>query len=195
MWRPEGSANSYRLTPRCLISVKKEHRLPCKVRLLSLKLGLDPGFHVGYQTDIQLRDFIGEGDVLTVVFRVVPNNNANAPLYFRQKWQVPAIPEDAKGAVTLEGNFIAGPGDYHVDWLIRDRRDRACSAYWRISVRLPAGKGQLFPILTPAPAISPASEVGLMRQPAQENAERGWKAAILIHVDSQRPGAGGTAAR
>jgi hypothetical protein len=115
----------------------------CKVRLLSPKLGFDLGFHVGYQTDIQLRDFIGEGDLRTVLFPVIPDNNVNAAVYFRQKWQVPVIPEDAKGVVTLEGNFIVGPGDYRVDWLIRDRRDRACSAYWRISARLPSLAGEI----------------------------------------------------
>jgi hypothetical protein len=43
---------------------------------------------------------------------------------------VPKIEDDAKGEAFLQGGFDLGEGNYHVDWLMRDRTERVCSSYW-----------------------------------------------------------------
>ena len=43
-------------------------------------------------------------------------------------------------AVSLEGAFTVGTGNYIVDWLMRDGLERVCSAHWKISIRLPAAE-------------------------------------------------------
>ena len=42
---------------------------------------------------------------------------------------MPSIEENAKGDAYLQGGFDLGEGKYHVDWLMRDRTERVCSAF------------------------------------------------------------------
>jgi hypothetical protein len=43
---------------------------------------------------------------------------------------VPLLEDDARGDATLTGTLDLGEGNYHVDWLMRDRAERVCSFYW-----------------------------------------------------------------
>jgi hypothetical protein len=43
---------------------------------------------------------------------------------------VPEVEDDAKGEATVSGAFDVGEGNYHVDWLLRDREERPCSSSW-----------------------------------------------------------------
>jgi hypothetical protein len=61
---------------------------------------------------------------------VEQQNRRDQPLYFVQRVRVPLIEEDAKGDAYLQGAFDVGEGQYHVDWLMRDRAERVCSSYW-----------------------------------------------------------------
>ena len=69
-------------------------------------------------------------NLLTILFRVLPAEHKDDPIYFVQRVRVPTIEEDAKGDAYLQGSFDLGQGDYHVDWLMRDRSERVCSSYW-----------------------------------------------------------------
>src|SRR4051794_11694974 len=80
--------------------------LPCEVKPVRPELGFDLGFHTGYQVSLRLRHLAGEGLVLTSIFRVIPENNADAVAYFQQKWTVPAIAPNAVGAAILDGSFV-----------------------------------------------------------------------------------------
>jgi hypothetical protein len=53
----------------------------------------------------------------------------------RAKHSVPPIEEDAKGEAYIGGEFTVGPGRYKVDWLMRDRLERVCSAHWEIEAK------------------------------------------------------------
>jgi hypothetical protein len=106
--------------------------LPCTFKPIAPKLGFDFSFHVGFQAFVPLRHLAGT-DRLTVIFRVTPENNPDAPVYFTQKWGVARPQDDAKGDVVVSGAFISGPGKYHVEWLMRDPHERFCSAHWQIS--------------------------------------------------------------
>jgi hypothetical protein len=59
--------------------------------------------------------------------------------------RVPAIDRNAAGDVFLHGAFELGPGTYHVDWLMRDRGDRVCSAHWEVTAVL-SPKDRLMPL-------------------------------------------------
>jgi hypothetical protein len=84
-----------------------------------------------------LRELSGSGETLTVVFRVYPRDNPMRATYFVQHFNVPAIEEDAKGDATLQGGVDLGEGNYHVDWLMRDRADHLCSSAWDVEAALP----------------------------------------------------------
>ena len=78
----------------------------------------------------------------------LPRPTRTSPL-FEQKWRLPPVPANAAGAAALDASFIVGEGDYQVDWLLRDKNERVCSAFWKISARVPIKDGQLVAGLRP----------------------------------------------
>jgi hypothetical protein len=104
--------------------------LQCTVSPNKPVLGFDLRFHAGYDVSIPLNDLSGGENQLTILFRVTPEARKDDPRYFIQRIHVPSIDEDAKGDATLSGMLDLGEGNYHVDWLVRDRSERVCSFYW-----------------------------------------------------------------
>jgi hypothetical protein len=104
--------------------------LPCSVTPSKPTIGFDLRFHAGYEVTIPLKEMAGGENMLSIIFRVEQQNHRDQPLYFVQRVRVPAIEEDAKGDAYLQGAFDVGEGQYHVDWLMRDRTERVCSSYW-----------------------------------------------------------------
>jgi hypothetical protein len=104
--------------------------LPCSVTPSKPTIGFDLRFHAGYEVTIPLKEMAGGENMLSIIFRVEQQNHRDQPLYFVQRVRVPSIEEDAKGDAYLQGAFDVGEGQYHVDWLMRDRTERVCSSYW-----------------------------------------------------------------
>jgi hypothetical protein len=104
--------------------------LPCTVVPVKPTLGFDLKFHAGYDVTIPLKELAGSENTLTMLFRVIPENHKDDPVYFVQRVHVPSIEDDARGDAYLSGEFDVGEGDYHIDWLMRDRAERVCSSYW-----------------------------------------------------------------
>jgi len=110
--------------------------LPCNVTPLKAVLGFDLRFHAGYGVTLPLREIAGNGDTLTMVFKVTSAENKQSPAFFSQKFNVPPLDEDSKGETYLEGTFDVGEGSYHVDWMMRDRMERVCSSDWDVTASL-----------------------------------------------------------
>ena len=53
--------------------------LPCTVTPVKPILGFDLRFHSGYEIALPLREVAGEGDLLTIVFRVTSNAAKDSP--------------------------------------------------------------------------------------------------------------------
>ena len=130
-----------------------EHRvdLPCEVTPDKSELAFDMRFHGTYRVTIPMRDLAGTGDQLRVLMRITPAAQPGNPVYMVDRFTVPAIEEEAPGEATLPGGFAMGPGHYTVDWLLRDRRERVCSAHWEVEAR--AGSGQQDLPLSLAPGV------------------------------------------
>lgn len=111
--------------------------LPCTVVQRKADLGFDLRFHAGYDVTVPLKELSGPGELLTIVFRVFPQDDPSHAAYFVQHFQVPPIEEEAKGEALLQGGMDVGEGKYHVDWLIRDRSERLCSSRWDVEAALP----------------------------------------------------------
>jgi len=112
--------------------------LPCTVTpAKTAQVGFDLRFHAGYDVSVPLKDLAGGENLLTILFRVLPDDHKDQPSYFVQRIRVPAIEEDSRGEATLQGFFDVGEGGYHVDWLMRDRSERVCSSYWNVEATLP----------------------------------------------------------
>jgi hypothetical protein len=133
---PEGTVNLIGNDAAILDAGETKKDLPCTVTSVKPVLGFDLRFHSGYDISIPLRELAGEGDVLTVVFRVTSAAAKDSPAYFAQRYTVPDIEADASGEASLGGGFDIGEGDYHVDWLMRDRIERVCASNWDITAAL-----------------------------------------------------------
>ncbi len=117
--------------------------LPCTVTPQKPVLGFDLRFHAGYEVNVPLKELAGNENKLTILFRVIPENHKDEPIYFAQRIHVPSIEDEASGDATLGGSFDLGEGKYHVDWLMRDRSERVCSFYWDSEATLPAKDKQI----------------------------------------------------
>jgi hypothetical protein len=132
--------------------------LPCTVIPLKPTLGFDLRFHAGYEVSIPLNDLSGGEDLLTMIFRVTPEAHKDGPIYFFQRLSVPPIGENAKGNAYLQGAFDVGAGNYHVDFLIRDRSERICAFFWDAEAELPPKDKQLALMLAPGTVLAAEQE-------------------------------------
>lgn len=123
--------------------------LPCTVVDAKPTLGFDLKFHTGYDVSIPLKELVGTENMLTILFRVIPGNHQDNPIYFEQRVRVPEIDADARGEAQLQGGFDVGEGSYHVDWLMRDRSERVCSGYWDVEASLPQRDKQMSLMIQP----------------------------------------------
>lgn len=110
--------------------------LTCTVLPIKPVLGFDLRFHSGYDLMIPLKELAGMENLLTVVFRVIPESQPESATYLIQKIRVPRIEEDAKGDAYLQGAFDLGEGRYKVEWLVRDRAERYCAQFWDVEAGL-----------------------------------------------------------
>ena len=127
---PNSHVNIFNTDMAVLEAGEVRKDLPCSVTPSKPTVGFDLRFHAGYEVTIPLKEMAGGANMLSIIFRVEPQNHRDQPLYFVQRVRVPAIEEDAKGDAYLQGAFDVGEGQYHVDWLMRDRAERVCSSYW-----------------------------------------------------------------
>jgi len=139
-----GSSGSPRLfgTDMAVLEAGEPRKdLPCTVNHEKAQLGFDLRFHAAYDVSVPLRELSGSENLLTILFRVTQLDAASkptgTPVYFSQKIRVPSVEEDAKGEASLMGGFDLGEGKYRIEWLIRDRTERVCSAYWDVEAALP----------------------------------------------------------
>lgn len=140
-----GASELHMMTSDLAVLEAQEVRkdLPCTVTPAKPYLGFDLRFHSGYDVDVPLKELAGAENRLTILFRVTPTDHKADPVYFSQHIHVPSIADDARGEATLGGEFDLGEGNYHVDWLMRDRSERVCSFYWDSEAVLPARDKQI----------------------------------------------------
>jgi hypothetical protein len=161
--------------------------LPCTVTPVKPILGFDLRFHSGYEIAVPLKEIAGEGDTLTIIFRVTSASAKDDPHYFSQKYAVPEIEADARGDAYLGGGFDVGEGDYHVDWMMRDRIERVCSSNWDVSAAL-ASKDQAVKLSIPPHAIDTADVEFFKEEPpvTRLNPEDAVRVKVLINFAPQQ---------
>jgi len=162
--------------------------LPCKARPIKPELGFDLGLHGGYEVSVPLAELAGAGNRLVAIFRVMPEGHPERAVYMSQKWTVPAIPPDAKGSAALEGSFVLGEGRYQVDWLMRDKDERYCSARWQVLAE-PRVKERPIDLRMAPGTVAPEPAENFYNEPAiPRDSQQSFKVAVLWHVTLQRPG-------
>jgi hypothetical protein len=161
--------------------------LPCSVTPVKPILGFDLRFHSGYDIALPLREIAGDGDLLTVIFRVTSASAKDSPYYFSQKYTVPDIDAEAKGDASLGGGFDIGEGDYHVDWMMRDRIERVCSSSWDITAAL-APRDQSMKLAIAPNVIDTSDQEFFKAEPpvTRLNTEDAFKVKVLINFAPQQ---------
>jgi hypothetical protein len=139
----EGPLNMFGTDMAILETQDVRKDLACTVTPSKATLGFDLRFHSGFDVAVPLKDLAGAENQLTILFRVTPQNHKDQPAYFVQHFHVPQLEENAKGDAMLTGTVDLGEGNYHVDWLMRNRSERVCSFYWDIDATLPARDRQI----------------------------------------------------
>jgi hypothetical protein len=160
--------------------------LPCTVTPVKPILGFDLRFHSGYEIAMPLHEIAGEGDTLTIIFRVTSSSGKDSPYYFSQKYSVPEIDEDARGDAYLGGGFDVGEGDYHIDWMMRDRIERVCSSSWDVTASL-TGKDQSVKLAIAPNAIDTSDQEFFKAEPpvTRVDASDAYKVKVLINFAPQ----------
>ena len=145
--------------------------LPCTVTPIKASLGFDLRFHAGYEVNVPLRELSGSENLLTMMFRVTPENHKDEPQYFTQKFSVPSIEDNARGDAYLQGSFEVGEGKYHVDWLMRDRTERVCANFWDAEASLAAKESQLALEIAPG-VVQPTERDSFREEPPVERQDK-----------------------
>jgi len=161
--------------------------LPCIVTQIKPVLGFDLRFHTGYDITLPLRELVGDGDQLTVVFKVTSDLAKDSPIYFSQRYNVPQIDGDAKGDAYLQGGFDIGAGNYHISWMMRDRQERVCSSNWDVKAEL-APKEQGIQLTLPANGIEASNREFFSEEPpvTRMNVSDPLRVKILIDFAPQQ---------
>jgi len=164
---PGGAVRLFSSDAAILESDEARKDLPCTVTPTKPSLGFDLKFHSGYEVSTPLQELAGNGNQLTMVFRVTPEGHPDEPVYFSQHVAVPAIDADEKGPAFLQGVFDVGEGKYHVDWMMRDRAERVCSFHWDAEASLP-GKDKQMALDIAATAVQPYDAEPFKQEPPVE---------------------------
>jgi len=139
MLQPEEAGHLVHPMPSDVVVLESDETrkdLPCTVTPRKPDLGFDLRFHSGYDVTLPLHELAGEGEILSIIFRVAPDEDRSHPAYFVQHFRVPPVDDDAKGDAVLDGTVDIGEGKYHVDWLMRDQSERICSTTWTTEAAL-----------------------------------------------------------
>lgn len=166
-------ANSVRInaTDLAVLEAKEVRKdLTCTVTPTKPELGFDLRFHSGYDVSVALNDLTGGENQLTILFRVIPDSNKDRPRYFVQHIHVPKLEDDAKGDANLRGVVDLGEGNYHVDWLMRDRSERVCSFYWDSEATL-SPKDKLIDLAMAPGAVEPGIREQFSEDPPVSRAQ------------------------
>jgi hypothetical protein len=163
--------------------------LNCSVAPIKPVLGFDLRFHAGYDVLVPLKELSGLENQLTILFRVTPENHKDEPYYFVQHIKVPSIVDDARGEANLQGTIDLGEGNYHVDWLMRDRAERVCSFYWDMDAFLPAKDRQISLEIPPAVALRAEFEQFNDEPPVERSQqEKPFNVKVLVNFAPQNSG-------
>jgi len=156
--------------------------LVCTVIPAKPELGFDLRFHTGFDVNVPLNELSGLENQLTILFRVIPDSHKDRPVYFVQHIHVPQIDDDVKGDANLHGTVDLGEGNYHVDWLMRDRSERVCAFFWDSEAVLPA-KDKQIELALPAGTVEAGVREQFTEDPPVERAQSSPALNIKVLVN------------
>ena len=117
--------------------------LGCRVEPLKPRLGFDLKYTAGFIVRVPAEAVAPTGDALRAIFRVKALESNEDPVYFQQLFPIPAESADPGSRAVFPARYVLGPGNYKVDWLMRNRKGTVCSAHWVARAPTPGHTGRL----------------------------------------------------
>lgn len=151
--------------------------LPCSVQHLDPQLEFDLQYQAGYVAKIPLSALSGDGNALRVLFRIRPLDGTDREFYFTDRFVVPSIAEGAEGDASLPGYYTLGPGEYKVEWLMRDRGEQVCADSWVVKPS-PTEEFAELALTRPSHTVAPHEEQLFLAEPPVRRAAE----SELLHV-------------
>lgn len=186
MLRPDDSGQLIHPMPSDVVVLESDEPrkdIPCTVAPRKPELGFDLRFHSGYDVTLPLRELAGEGGILSIIFRLAPEDDRNHATYFVQHFRVPPLEEDAKGEALLDGSVDIGEGKYHVDWLMRDQAEHICSATWDTEAALAPKDKPISLFIAPNQVLQSAQEPFINDSVARANATSNEAVSVKLLVN------------
>jgi hypothetical protein len=162
------------------------NNLSCSVIPIKAQLDFDFSFHSGYNVKIPRHELAGDGNELTVLFRIFPKDRKEEATYMSQGIRVPAMDDDVGGVGGFQGAFAIGEGKYHVDWVMRDRKSRLCTAAWDIEAKLNKKEGYLRSWID-LKSVRPLDRTLFRDEPQVRRAPDPLKVHIIVNFAPQNP--------
>jgi hypothetical protein len=162
-------------------------RLECSVQPVNPTLNFRFRFQTGYRVTIPVRQFQGRASHLIAVQRirnVAANRDQHQPYYFWQSANLPALREvPNRGEINLGGGVYAGEGQYEVEWILMDDRERVCRKQWRFRVNPKRDERELATLTTPGKVepVSPPNWNELARRAANTQQDS-LRVAVFLHA-------------
>jgi hypothetical protein len=170
-----------------LASRESPEELSCDVVPNKPGLGFDLRFHFDYRAVVPIKALVVAGGWLQVGMRVSSALQNQQPVYFAHRLAIPHVPVGNKGNVTVAGGFDLGPGRYRVDWIMRDARERVCTAHWDLEAKAATGKQDLPLTLGPNEIIEPNGEASATGAPVKWDFARPLQIKVLLNLSPERP--------
>lgn len=185
---PNGTVRTFSSDEAILESQDVRKDLNCTVDPIKPVLGFDLRFHTGYDITLPLKEISGPENLLTMIYRVTYAKDKDHPVYFSQRMNVPKIEDDARGDAYLEGTFDVGEGEYHVDWMMRDRSERVCSFYWDSVANLSSRDRDVSLHILPG-SIESADKEPFRDEPpvSRDNRSNPLTVKIMVNFAPQKP--------
>ena len=159
--------------------------LDCRVEPLRPRLDFDLKYTAGYVVHVPATAVAPSGEHLRVLFRVRPLGDDRAEaVYFRQSFEIPAESVKFGGTAVFQGRYFLGPGQYSVDWLMRNLQGRVCSSHWRTQAPKPGHGGRLAAAAAPH-LIAPFREDTFDEEPPvarSKGVEGGLHVLLLVNL-------------
>jgi len=159
----------------------------CRARAFRPFLGFQFRFLSGYFIEVPVRDLAGPPNELLITVTVRPISvEGREPVSFDREFQTRAIPPQ-RGAVELSGSLALGEGKYDIQWQLRDRFGRFCSASWTVEAKL-SKKDRSIPMVLEPGEVAP-SVVFLFRDEISVrggSADKKLRIKLLVSMDVRR---------
>jgi hypothetical protein len=149
-------------------------------------LGFDLRFHSDYHATVPLKALIDAGGWFKVAMRVT-STSENEPTYLARRFTIPKVPAGIKGDVDISDGFALGSGSYRVDWVMRDARERVCSAHWRLETKTSFSKRDLPLTLGPNEIVDVERDAYGPRPETKQDAAQSLHVKILLNLSPATP--------